>query len=468
MEDLQKATSLWKDFFKLSKPQIRAFHMSWFAFFLCFFAWFGIAPLMAVVRDEFHLTKEQIAWSIIASVSITILARLCVGWICDRLGPRITYTWLLIIGSIPVMCIGLSYDAQSFIFFRLLIGVIGASFVVTQVHTSLMFAPNVVGTANATSAGWGNLGGGVTQLVMPLLFGFLVTTVGFSSGASWRIAMVAAGLVCLLTGVAYYFLTQDTPQGNFKQIKKHSDPVQRGAVRQRFWAALKDHRVWALFAVYAACFGIELTVNNIAALYFIDNFDYFRSLEPMDAMKTAGLIAALFGMTNLFARTLGGISGDFFGVRWGLKGRVMLLFMVLFFEGIALMFFSQMTTLMLAIPALLIFSLLVQMSEGATFSVVPFINKEAVGSVSGIVGAGGNVGAVLAGFLFKGTLPWSTGLLILGGLVTLVSFCAFGVTFSSEAETAASRELATALARQRRRDRAQEFEMEPTEDLQPV
>jgi NNP family nitrate/nitrite transporter-like MFS transporter len=468
MEELQKSTTLWKDFFKFSKPQIRAFHMSWFAFFLCFFAWFGIAPLMAVVRDEFHLTKEQIAWSIIASVSITILARLCVGWICDRWGPRITYTWLLIVGSIPVICIGLSYDAQSFIFFRLLIGIIGASFVVTQVHTSLMFAPNIVGTANATSAGWGNLGGGVTQWVMPLLFGFLFTTVGFSAGASWRIAMVAAGLVCFMTGVAYYFLTQDTPNGNCHQRKKHSEPLQSGVVRQKFWVALVDHRVWALFAVYGACFGIELTVNNVAALYFIDNFDYFRSLDSMDAMKTAGLIAGLFGMTNLFARTLGGVSGDYFGLRWGLKGRVMLLFMVLFFEGIALMLFSQMTTLILAIPALLLFSLMVQMSEGATFSVVPFVNKQAIGSVSGIVGAGGNVGAVLAGFLFKGALPWSTGLLLLGGLVTLVSFCAFGVTFSSEAESVARRDLATALARQRRGDDAPELETEPAVDLQPA
>lgn len=423
---------------------------------------------MAVVRDEFQMTNDQVATGIIASVAITILARLCVGWICDRLGPRITYTWLLIIGSIPVMCIGLAYDAQSFIFFRLLIGVIGASFVVTQVHTSLMFAPNIVGTANATSAGWGNLGGGVTQLVMPLLFAFLMTTVGLSSGASWRIAMVVAGLVCLLTGVAYYFLTQDTPQGNYSQLRRDTQPRHGRGVQSGFRTALIDRRVWALFAVYGACFGIELTLNNVAALYFIDNFDYFRSLAPMEAIKTAGLLAGLFGMTNLFARTLGGVSGDFFGLRWGLKGRVMLLFMVLFFEGIALMLFSQMTTLTLAIPTLLIFSLLVQMSEGATFSVVPFINKEAVGSVAGIVGAGGNVGAVLAGFLFKGAIPWSTCLLVLGGLVTLVSFCAFAVTFSTEAEAAARRELAIALAQQRGSDSAPEIGTETIAELQPV
>src|SRR5262245_19049708 len=90
-------------------PQMRAFHMAWIAFFLCFFAWFGIAPLMAVVREELELTKDQIGWCIIASVAITILARLWIGWLCERYGPRLTYTWLLILGSLPVMLVGLSW-----------------------------------------------------------------------------------------------------------------------------------------------------------------------------------------------------------------------------------------------------------------------------------------------------------------------------------------------------------------------
>lgn len=68
--------------------QIRTFHMTWFAFFACFFAWFGIAPLMSVVRDELQLTPDQIGWAIIGSVSMTIFARLFIGWLCDRIGPR--------------------------------------------------------------------------------------------------------------------------------------------------------------------------------------------------------------------------------------------------------------------------------------------------------------------------------------------------------------------------------------------
>jgi MFS transporter, NNP family, nitrate/nitrite transporter len=114
---------------------MRAFHMTWLAFFVCFFGWFGIAPLMPVIRGELHLTKAQVGNSAIAAVAITILARLLIGWFCDRIGPRRTYTWLLILGSLPVMGIGFAHNYTSFLLFRLAIGAIGASFVITQYHT---------------------------------------------------------------------------------------------------------------------------------------------------------------------------------------------------------------------------------------------------------------------------------------------------------------------------------------------
>ncbi len=318
MQPTGKATRI--RLFDFVSPQMRAFHMSWFAFFLCFFAWFGIAPLMSVVREEISLTKDQIGWCIIGSVAITVIARLIIGWLCDRVGPRIAYTWLLILGSLPVMGIAFAQDFTSFLIFRVLIGVIGASFVITQYHTSVMFAPNCVGTANATTAGWGNLGGGVTQLVMPLVFGMFVTVFGFSEALGWRAAMVMAGAVCALTGVAYYFLTQDTPEGNFAQLRAEGTMPAKRMTKGAFLDACKDRRVWALFLIYGACFGIELTINNVAALYFVDYFDFFRNMDPLKAVGTAGLIASLFGLMNIFARTLGGVFGDKFGERWGLSG----------------------------------------------------------------------------------------------------------------------------------------------------
>ncbi len=426
MELQNKATSLWGDFFKVNMVQIRTFHMTWFAFFLCFFAWFGIAPLMKVVRDELELTKSQVGWSIIASVAVTVLARLVVGWLCDHIGPRLTYTWLLILGSLPVMGIGFAHNFETFLLFRLMIGMIGASFVITQYHTSVMFAPNVVGQANATSAGWGNLGGGVTQLVMPLIFSIFVIGFGFTDAFSWRASMVVAGAVCFVTGIAYYYFTQDAPDGNYKELRAAGKMPKKDKTTGTYFNALKDYRVWVLFLIYGACFGIELTINNVAALYFADYFDL--------TLVAAGMTAAAFGLMNIFARTLGGIFGDNFASLWGLKGRATWLFIALFCEGLALMLFSQMSVLFLAIPTLILFSLFTQMSEGATYSVVPFINKKALGAVAGVVGAGGNAGAIAAGFLFKGELDWPTAFLILGILVTLTSFLAFFVRFSPEAE----------------------------------
>jgi len=420
---------------------MRTFHMTWFAFFLCFFAWFGIAPLMAVVREDLSLTKEQIGNTIIASVAITIFARLFVGWLCDGLGPRLSYSILLIFGSIPVMAIGLSSSYETFLLFRLGIGVIGASFVITQYHTSVMFAANCVGTANATTAGWGNLGGGVTQMIMPLVFAGFVG-LGYTNSISWRLSMVVAGSVCFFTGIAYFFLTTDLPDGNLADLRRAGLHPEASKSKGAFNEAIKDKRVWALFFLYAACFGIELTINNIAAIYFMDYFGL--------GLKTAGLVAGLFGLMNIFARTTGGFVSDKFVEKFGLKGRVRWLWLTVFLEGLALIAFSQANVLVIAIPAMIVFSLFVQMSEGATYSVVPFINKRALGAVSGIVGAGGNFGAVTAGFLFRAEqISYPQALLILGLIVTALSFCAIMVSFSPAAEKVAEEELHRALALRR-------------------
>src|SRR5215831_14277492 len=110
------------DFFS---PPMRAFHMAWVAFYLCFFSWFGVAPLMPVIREELQLSKAQTGNSIIASVALAVCGRLLMGWLCDRIGPRKAYAGLLILGSLPVMLIGLSHDYATFLAFRLTIGIIG-------------------------------------------------------------------------------------------------------------------------------------------------------------------------------------------------------------------------------------------------------------------------------------------------------------------------------------------------------
>ncbi|MHC5067307.1 MAG: MFS transporter [Planctomycetota bacterium] len=420
--------------FSFRTPQMRAFHLAWFAFFLCFLAWFGIWPLMSTIREDLGLTNDQINTIRIAGVSVTVFARLLIGWLCDRIGPRLAYTWLLLFGSLPVMGVGLAQNYEQLLVCVTLIGAIGAAFVITQFHTSLMFAPNCVGTANATTAGWGNAGGGATQIIMPFLALTVLAGLGISADKAWRVAMLIAGIVCCLTGIAYWKLTQDTPEGNFKDIKAaraaNDEPT---VAKPSIGAVVSDYRVWILFLAYAACFGIELFINSTAALYYQDQF----GLSPV----VAGTIAGLFGMMNLFARTTGGFFGDRLGRKWGLRGRVNWLFLTLIGEAVALLCFSQFTILPLAIASMIVFSLFVQMSEGATYSVVPFVNKRSLGLVAGIVGAGGNIGAVTAGFLKKGLGDQQTVLLILAGCIAGCAVATLLVRFRKPEEDAARQEL---------------------------
>ena len=407
--------------FSMKGVQMKTFHITWLTFFFCFFAWFGIAPLMPLVSESLHLTKAQKGNVAIAAVSATIIARLLIGRLTDKFGPRKVYAWLLVICAFPVIFIGLADSYITFLLFRLGIGVIGASFVLTQFHTSVMFAPNIKGTANATAGGFGNTGGGATQILMPLIAAALVGFGWVSQADSWRYAMIFPGVMLLVMALLYWKYTKDTPAGNFDELPQ----TNKGEKENTFLLAAKDYRTWILTIAYAACFGVEITVDNFAASYFHD--DYKATLI------FAGLLASIFGWLNIFARALGGIVSDKVGKKYGFNGKVSLLALLLLLEGIGIMLFANSSGLVIAIMMMFFFGLCLKMANGATYSIVPFINQKAVGSVAGIVGAGGNVGAMLIGFLFK-SMPYSTAFLYLGGGVFAIGVVVLVVRLMSKKE----------------------------------
>ncbi|MCF8322134.1 MAG: MFS transporter [Flavobacterium sp.] len=374
--------------FKGKGVQMRTFHITWLTFFFCFFAWFGMASLMPIAKEQLNLTKDQLGNIQIASVSATIIARLLIGRFVDKFGPRIVYTWLLVICSIPVLLIGTSQSYESFLLFRLAIGVIGASFVITQFHTSVMFAPAIKGTANATAGGFGNAGAGLANITMPLIAAGFVGLGVCTHEDSWRYAMIVPGILLLVFAFLYLKYTKDLPNGNYKELG-----ITEKNTENTFMIAVKDYRTWVLTIAYAACFGVEITIDNFAPIYFTDTFGA--------SLKTAGICAGIFGMINIFARPLGGIVADKIGKVYGFSGKNLLLALLLILEGIGIIFFGLTDELGVAIFLMFLFGMSLKMANGATYSLVPFINPKAVGSVAGIVGAGGNIGAMLIAFLFK-------------------------------------------------------------------
>lgn len=376
--------------FSLDTLQMRTFHLTWLMFFVCFFGWFGLAPLMPAIRVDLGLTKAQVGNTIIASVSSTIIARLLIGKLCDLFGPRKTAVRLLLFGSIPVLLVGLTKDYKTFLLFRLAIGVIGASFVVTQFHTSMMFASKIKGTANAITGGWGNLGGGVTNMVMPLIFSAIVGF-GYAPHFAWRYAMIVPAGMMWIVAFLYYRYTKDTPAGNYPEIGRR--PGSGEAAGRTDWSVLADWRVAALTLAYAMCFGMEITFDNVASLHFVDTFHL--------SQHSAGFWAGLFGAMNLFARALGGILSDKAGSRWGMPGKGVLLTGALLMEGLGLIAFAHAPVFSIAILFMVSFALFLKMANGAVYGIVPFIDASNIGLISGVVGAGGNLGGMLFGFLFK-------------------------------------------------------------------
>merc|ERR1712151_643761 len=187
-------------------------------------------------------------------------------------------------------------------------------------------------------------------------------------------------------------------------LKKHGQMAEVSAAAS-FRDGAMNINTWFLFIQYACCFGVELTMNNAAALYFRDEFG--------QSTESAAAIASIFGWMNLFARGLGGYFSDKMNQKCGMRGRLWAQTICLIGEGILVIVFAMTKDLGSAIVVLVFFSLFVQAAEGTSYGIVPYVNPPATGSIAGIVGAGGNSGAVCFGMGFR-QLPYKDAFYIMG------------------------------------------------------
>merc|ERR1719502_1532822 len=195
------------------------------AFCLAFVGWFAFAPLLSVVRVDIGLCdnmeavnllppaekvkgcvcklgcKEAIGNANIAAVSFDVFTRFILGSVIEKFGPRLTDCMLLTWGIVVVSLSSLVTDEIGLMIARFFVSALGSTFVVNQFWNSIMFNRSVVGTANATAGGWGNLGGGLTQTLMPLVFYFWHEVIGLDLHLSWRCAMAVPAIILLLVAL---------------------------------------------------------------------------------------------------------------------------------------------------------------------------------------------------------------------------------------------------------------------------
>jgi NNP family nitrate/nitrite transporter-like MFS transporter len=245
------------------------------------------------------------------------------------------------------------------------------------------------------------------------IFDGLQTWGGQDEENAWRLSFLFPGCLLILTAALVSYYGTDTPRGDV------SERIEKGEKPTEAIASLSDAAcnpmTWVLALQYAISFGVELVVYNMAASYFHEEFH--------TPVLQAGKVAAYAGVTNLFARAMGGWLSDMANTRWGIKGRMWVQFTLLIFESFFLLWFAYAASYKEAIVLLLVFSIFVQAANGSCFALVPYLSNQSGGSVAGIVGSGGNVGSVIFTlvFIYGQFEKRATGFAVMGGSVLAAS-----------------------------------------------
>ncbi|MEW5298466.1 MAG: hypothetical protein WDW36_001587 [Sanguina aurantia] len=380
-----------------------SFQLAWISFFASFVATFAPAALVTVIRDDLTgITKVDLGNAAVASVTGAIFA--------------------------PVFCMSMVEDLTGFAADRFFIGCSLCMFVVCQVWTGSMFNVNIVGTANAITGGWGNMGGGATQFIMPLVY--LGVSYQRPVFEAWRWAFFIPGALYVIVAIVALLVGQDTPHGDFRDLKKSG--VMRsgkGALWPLVKCGLTNYRAWVLALTYGYSFGVELTVDNMIVGYLFDQFGL--------SITVAGALGAIFGLMNLFSRASGGLISDIMARHFGMRGRLWALWVMQTLSGVFCIVMAYVDySLGATIAVMIIFSIFCQQSCGAHYGIVPFISRRSYGVVAGMVGAGGNVGsAITQALFFAGAAPWQllltpqNGLQWMGVMTLCITTLLFTINF---------------------------------------
>jgi MFS transporter, NNP family, nitrate/nitrite transporter len=461
------------DIFRFKNAEIKALHLTWIAFFICFYVWFNMAPLASsMLRSVEWLTRDDIRLFAIANVALTIPARIIVGMALDSYGPRRVFSVLMVLMAAPTFVFAFGDTREVLFMSRLVLSSIGASFVVGIHMTALWFKPRDIGFAEGFYAGWGNFGSAAAAITLPTI---ALTLYGGDDG--WRYAIATSGAVMAAYGVFYWFAITDGPSAD-----THKKPRKASALEVSSWRDLillclfivplvgilsilvyriqlmgyidaitaaicygaiavvvtyqitqairvnapilrkgvpEDDKypfksVAALNATYFANFGAELAVVSMLPMFFEETWGLTAA--------AAGLIAASFAFVNLFARPMGGLVSD----RFGNRRFVMLAYMFGIAIGFVLMgLLNSNWPLIIAIAITIGCSFFVQGAEGATFGIIPSIKRRLTGQISGMAGAYGNVGAVFYLFVFMFVTPQQFFFIIAAGAFLAWVVCYF-------------------------------------------
>ena len=438
--------------FKFETRQNNILHLSWLAFFFSFVAWFNMAPFNTTLIRAAGLSQEQINILMLCNVSLTIPARILIGILVDHFGPRKVFSCLLIFAAGVCFYFASGESFEDFLVARLLMGIVGAGFVVGIKMISEWFPPEKMGLAQGIYAGWGNFGAAAAVFSLPIIASFFPEEIG------WRYAVVLNGILCSIWGVIYFIFAQEIlgESINFQTLLENNIEVTSkkdiflqvlflipiyGAIATLVWK-LSGHplqllssdtfkilitgililyifnmtqtvrsnlqkideqvslekkyefkQIIILSMIYALAFGSQLAV--------ISMFPQFLESTFQLSVATAGMLGSSFAFMNLISRPAGGWVSDLIE-----KKRTLIFFTSGSMIGYIIM--SQINSSWPLWSLLLVAfgcSMFLQAGTGACFAAVPLIRKDLTGKLAGLAGAYGNVGAVIFLTILSFTSP---------------------------------------------------------------
>lgn len=434
------------------RGRYRVLHLTTLAFFLSFVVWFDFAPFAKQIGRELHLSPAQLVTLSLCNLALAVPARIGVGMLLDRFGPRRVYSAILVFAVVPNTVFAMASSFPVLVASRLAVGVVGAGFVVGIRMVAEWFDRDEIGTAEGFYGGWGNFGSAAAALALP---GLSVLLAGHLGGWRWGIAL--AGVLSAVYGVVYFVTAEDTPEGSqyhrphrqgalevtsrggvFGLLALQLPPVAvLGLVAYRIEKvhvisavtfgvvlgvlvvgylaqaarslavnrlALADaypsqdrypFRAVALLSLaYFVTFGTELTVVSLLPTYFAGTFKL--------GVATAAAAGSAFAFTNLLTRPAGGVFSDM------VRRRRTALLVLLLGAVVTFVALSRMTgswKLWMGVALVALASVFIQGGNGAVYSMVPLVTRRCGGQVAGMAGAYGNVG----GLVFTSILAFNGG-----------------------------------------------------------
>lgn len=239
------------------------------------------------IKNDLDLSQNEIANSNVISLVATMLVRLVAGPLCDRFGARWTFAGILLVGAIPTALAGTVSTPQGLITVRFFVGILGGSFIPCQVWTTGFFDKNVVGTANALAAGFGNAGGGVTYFVMPAIFNSLVQHRHLTNHVAWRVTFVVPFILITFTALVIILACPDTPTGAWsartQEVQRHLD------MRDTFFSAIgRDRKGTAPSMDSAASPGLSNDTIKLNSNRGQGHFSETQAQEEAFSLRQAG------------------------------------------------------------------------------------------------------------------------------------------------------------------------------------